>query len=330
MAIIEAAVIAAAQQISGGSNSLIGDDCACLPYSETHDLLVTTDALYEGVHFLSDAMTPAQLAHKALAVNLSDLAAMGLSDTQNIKAFLTLCLPNDITEAWLAAFWQGWQQLSDQYQMELAGGDTTRAAGPLVINITLLTPCLKTNIKRRADAKNGDIIAVTGYLGDSLTGLRQLLDPSQTDPKFQILVDRHHLPPNRLSEAAWLGTQAAVHGMMDLSDGLARDLPKLCRAAQCGGRLALEHLPLSTELQAYAQQYQLSAIDLAYSGGEDYELLLTVASDSWPYLQQQFKQAFPQTPLTAIGQMTSDPAIILTQYDIRYEPVVDYGFDHFA
>ncbi len=322
----EADIIAQARQSSVAVQNLIGDDCAVLPLNDTHILLVTTDAFYEGVHFLRDAITPAELAYKALAANLSDLAAMG-SDAHGASAFLTLCLPADLPTDWPPEFWAGWRQLAEATGITLAGGDTVQAAGPLVISITLMIPCLKTQVKHRAAAQAGDIIAVTGTLGDSLAGLQQLLNQQRDLPK---LIKRHHTPPIRLSEAAWLGAQPAIRGMMDLSDGLRRDLPKLCAEAQCGAIITVEQLPISMALHEYATKQQISAVDLAYSGGEDYELLCTIAPNMWPYIQQQFQNAFQQTPLTAIGQIAAEADIMLINQGLPYHAVVDYGFDHFC
>ena len=322
----EEQIIALARESSPAAMNIIGDDCAVLPLDNENVLLVTTDALYESVHFLRTAITPAQLAYKALAVNLSDIAAMG-SAAQGGSAFLTLCLPADIDAGWLNEFWQSWQQLSEITGVTLAGGDTIRAAGPLVISVTLVVPCQAANVKKRKAAQMGDIVAVTGVLGDSLAGVQQILKQQTGFPE---LIDRQHMPPNRLTEAAWLGAQNAVHGMMDISDGLARDMPKLCAEAQCGARLTLDQLPISAALQNYAQAQQISPVDLAYSGGEDYELLCTISPDMWPYIEQQFKQAFPATLLTAIGTLTHENDIELLNQGLPYYAVADYGFDHFS
>lgn len=319
-------IIAAARQTSFSAYNLIGDDCACLPLNDTDTWLVTTDTLYENVHFLKKQISPHQLAYKAQAVNLSDLAAMGASFTNPVYAFLNLCLPVDLEDAWLNNFWQGWKNTAEQTNIILAGGDTTRADKNIVINLTLMTACPKANIKQRSAARADDILAVTGTLGESAAGLQILLGSTQTKSHF--LVDRHHTPPLRLAEAAWLGQQSAVHGMMDLSDGLARDLPKFCGASNTGCELSFESLPISVALEQFAAQENLRAADFAYTGGEDYELLVSVAPESWSMVKAEFEQRFQSTHLTAIGQLTADPDIKMIYYSLPYSPA-DYGFDHF-
>lgn len=182
----------------------IGDDCAVLPFPreaspEITKLLVTTDMLVEHVHFLLSSTPPDALGHKALAVNVSDIAAMGGIPT---TAFLSLALPQNLSVEWVDDFFQGFNKLAQYYDIVLAGGDTTRSMGPVVVNVTLVGQGEPKDLKTRAGAQSGDVICVTGTLGDSGGGLQLLLKHpcSHRTPAEHWLLAQHHRPRPHLKE----------------------------------------------------------------------------------------------------------------------------------
>ena len=154
-----------------------GDDCAVLPLNTTESMVVTTDLLVEDIHFLRDRITPEQLGRKSLAVNLSDVAAMGAAP---VASFLSLSLPPGVTGVWIDAFLAGYHALSTQFGVPLLGGDTTSARDRLTVSVTAIGRAENTHLKRRGDAKPGDRIFVTGYLGDSAQGLQDMLSGRDT------------------------------------------------------------------------------------------------------------------------------------------------------
>ena len=189
----------------------IGDDCAVLPVGNGEALLFTTDLLTEGVHFLRAATSARELGGKSLAVNLSDVAAMG---GRPVATLLSLSLPADTTDAWATEFMEGYREMSERFGVTLAGGDTTRSTAGIVINVTAIGRADATHIKRRSDARAGDTIFVTGELGASGAGLNDILAGRYDTPAAAI----HRNPQPHVAEGLWLGARPEVHAMMDLSD----------------------------------------------------------------------------------------------------------------
>lgn len=280
----------------------IGDDCAVIPRNATQSLLVTTDMLVEKVHFLTDHITPYELGYKSLAVNLSDIAAMG---GKPLAFFLSIALPKDTDLSWIEKFLQGFRA----FQVPLLGGDTTASLEGILINITVLGLADNAHIKRRKDAQAGDCIAVTGPLGDSAAGLKCLLEGFDS-PQAETLVGRHHLPRPYLAEGDWLGRQSGVRAMMDVSDGLAGDLKHILRASGLAARIEPEQIPLSPALKQVAAERQWNAAELAIRGGEDYVLLVTLDRAQSEEIQQRYRSTFG-TELTIIGKtQPGEPGMI--------------------
>lgn len=245
----------------------IGDDCALLTVAEKQHLAVSTDTLVAGVHFLPD-IDPADLGYKSLAVNLSDLAAMG-ADPAWLSLAITL---PEIDGRWLAAYSDSLFALLDYYGMQLIGGDTTR--GPLSLTLTIHGLVPAGRALTRSGARIGDWIYVTGTLGDSAAGLAILqrrlsvVDAQAKDA----LVQRHLRPRPRILHGQALRDLAS--SAIDLSDGLISDLRHILKASGCGARIQLDALPYSAMLAANVEGEQ--ALRWALSGGEDYELCFTV------------------------------------------------------
>ncbi len=245
----------------------IGDDCALLAVPEKQVLAISTDTLVEGVHFLRD-IHPSDLGYKALAVNLSDLAAMGAD-----PAWLTLALTlPEANEAWLQAFSDSLFELLDYYDMQLIGGDTTRGPLSMTLGIHGLVPAGRA--LKRSGAKPGDWIFVTGTLGDSAAGLALLQHHSRIDDPaiHEALIKRHLRPVPRILQGQALRDLAT--SAIDISDGLLSDLGHVLKASRVGARINTEAIPLSVALLEGFEPSQ--ALRWALNGGEDYELCFTV------------------------------------------------------
>jgi thiamine-monophosphate kinase len=241
----------------------IGDDAALLAVPSGQLLAVSTDTLVEGIHFPKDT-APADLGWKALAVNLSDLAAMGATPTW---ATLALTLPQG-DRAWVGEFADGFAALAREHQVALVGGDTTR--GPLSITVTVHGFVREDVALRRAAAQIGDIVCVTGTLGDAAAGLRLLCSPDGRG-ESGYLIARLNRPTPRIAQGLILAGRA--HACIDLSDGLVADLGHICRASQVGAEIDADALPTSPALAALFDQDSRRAFQLA--GGDDYELCFT-------------------------------------------------------
>jgi thiamine-monophosphate kinase len=245
----------------------IGDDCALLNLPADYQLAVTADTMVENVHFFAD-VEPELLGHKLLAVNLSDLAAMG---AEPFAVTLALTLPK-IDHAWLQAFSQGFIQLAQQHQVDLIGGDTT--SGPLTLTVQAMGAVPKGKALLRSNAKVGDFIYVTGQLGDAGLGLK-IKQGYICDNPAPVLA-RFNQPQPRVAQG--LALRDVAHACIDISDGLAADLGHILEKSAVGASLDWDKLPLSAEVQRYIQQsgdWQLPLV-----AGDDYELCFTAPAQS--------------------------------------------------
>ena len=303
----------------------IGDDCAVISLSEDRVQLVTTDMLIENIHFLRDRISPEDLGHKSFAVNLSDIAAMGGTPT---GAFLSLALPGDIEVDWCDAFFDGIHALATEYNCPLLGGDTTKTKQNIAINFTVLGEMDTAHVKYRSDAQVGDIIAVTGTLGDSAGGLRLILENRSSQSAHQAaLLQAHNRPTPHLKAGVWLAKHPAVHSMMDVSDGIDSDIQHIMKASKVGATIDLDHIPLSEALVHVGAQNQWPVEELAMTGGEDYVLICTIEADAFPELADAFKKKF-QHPLYPIGQCTDIHQLNYERAGIAHN-LQSKGFDHF-
>ncbi|MEW6769510.1 MAG: thiamine-phosphate kinase [Pseudomonadota bacterium] len=262
------------------------DDAAILK-SSGDDLVVTADAIVEGVHFLPSDPSDT-VARKALRVNLSDLAAKGAVPAGFV---LTLAL-REVRDEWLASFAKALGEDIGTFECPLLGGDTVSTPGPLSISVTAFGRVPAGKMVRRTGAKPGDKIVVTGTIGDAATGLRLLkgelsadtLDKSARD----FLVDRYRVPKPRNALAACLRNHATA--AMDISDGLAGDLAKLCAASGVSGTVDASSVPLSEPVRKLLRAGQISFEDIV-AGGDDYELLCTIPENHWAAFVTDASQA---------------------------------------
>ncbi|WP_162063354.1 thiamine-phosphate kinase [Vibrio taketomensis] len=294
-----------------------GDDCAVVEVPSGSVIAISTDTLVAGTHFLAEA-NPAWVAHKALASNISDLAAMGATPAW---VSFALTMP-ELDEAWLQPFCDAFFALADHYGIQLIGGDTTK--GPLSLTLTVQGLMPKGQAILRSGAKVGDLIYVTGTLGDSKAGLDVVLTPENiTKPFAADLEQRHYLslPRTHVGEALRNIASAAI----DISDGLTSDLGHIIKRSDVGACLDVEALPVSPELVAFVGDRDL-ALQYALSSGEEYELCFTVPSDKQVQLEMVAKNLDCQ--ITCIGRITDSNTIELTQND----QVISWqlcGYDHF-
>lgn len=295
----------------------VGDDCALLAPPPGQGLAVSMDLLVGGVHFLFDT-EPETLGHKALAVNLSDLAAMG---AEPAWATLGLALP-EVDDAWLEAFCRGFFGLAQAHGVALVGGDTTR--GPLAVAVQVHGFVPLEMALRRDGARPGDQVFVTGTPGDAALALAALQGRVQL-PEADMAASRQRLerPLPRLRQG--LELRGLATAAIDVSDGLAQDLGHILERSGTGARLAVDALPLSPALAALERE---QALALALGGGDDYELCFTAPPDRVAELMSL--AAAWDCPCTGIGEIVAAPGLDCRRDDGRPYRAGRLGYDHFA
>jgi thiamine-monophosphate kinase len=295
----------------------IGDDCAVLRVPDQRELAVTIDTLVAGVHFAADA-EPEWIGHKALAVGLSDLAAMG---AEPAWATLALTLPQ-AEPAWLGAFSRGFSELALAHRVQLVGGDTTR--GPLAVSVQVHGLLRAGAAMRRGGGAPGDLVYVTGTLGDA--GLALLAEQGLyvRDGCLGGLREQLHRPSPRVAEGLLLASVASA--CIDVSDGLAADLGHLLRASACGATLYLERVPCSEAVRDYVAETGDWSVPLA--AGDDYELCFTVPEEKQAVLENLALDF--SVPVTWIGLLEPQKGLRCCQADGRQLAAVPSGYDHFA
>jgi thiamine-monophosphate kinase len=298
----------------------IGDDAAIFLSLVNQETLISTDLLAEDIHFKLD-FTPADLlGHKTLAVNLSDIAAMG---GQACYFLLSIARPKTLSDSFLTELLTGMLALAQTHQVTLIGGDTSASSNKLFLNVTILGECPPGKAIRRSGAKAGDEIYLTGQIGASALGLellqkgKRLIDNNLTDiEKLALLA--HLKPEPRLAFGKALGVENIATSMIDISDGLSSDLGHICQESQVGAAINLTSLPI----------FPTASLNQALNGGEDYELLFTISPENSTKLRELAK-LFPDLPITEIGIITSDLDRWLIEGE-RKTPLLAKGYDHFS
>lgn len=303
----------------------IGDDCAVIPGEQGMAWLITTDALVEGVHFLKEEISAKDLGYKTIAVNVSDIAAMG---GQPNYAFLSIALPKETDGTWMWDLIQGLKEACEKWNILLLGGDTVGSKRDLFLNLTLVGSAMKERIKYRHQAEEGDLICVSGYLGDSRGGLKSLQEKIAKTEDVEHLLHAHFHPEPNPTQGVWLAAQKGVHAMMDISDGLDCDLTRLLKSSQKGAVIETSTLPLSAPLERAALEYGWDTLELALAGGEDYCLLFTVSADDFESIQHSFQNAFG-SPLFTIGHITNQLGKLTYHKHGEVIQMPYKSFDHF-
>ncbi len=298
----------AQQSLSNPMNKLgIGDDCAIAQIPAGHRLILTADTMVENTHFFSDA-DPEQLGHKLLAVNLSDLAAMG---AEPFAVTLALTLPT-INPDWLEAFSKGFLALAKQHQVDLIGGDTTK--GPLSLTVQAMGVAPEKQALLRSGAKPGDYIFVTGDIG--LSGLGLKIKQGLYDKDCEQALRQFNAPLPRIEEGVKL--RGIANACIDISDGLAADLTHILTKSEVGATIAFDKLPLHVSVIDYIKQSQDWRFPLI--SGEDYQLCFTVPSNRCTEINFE---------CTEIGRIEASPGLRVL-YNGRIEQLEERGFEHFS
>jgi thiamine-monophosphate kinase len=290
--------------LDGGHNrEQLQNDAASVEWEPGKSCVVTTDMIADGSHFVLDQVDPRRVGHKALGVNLSDLAAMG---ARPVGAFVSLLLPPANPEKLAREIMLGMLPLSQRCRCPILGGDTNCWDGKLVINVTAIGDAPKENPWKRSGLIAGDLLFVTGDLGGSICG--------------------HHLDfEPRIEEAQFLRDNFQVHAAMDISDGLALDASRMATASQCGIEFDEHTIPVSAAARSQARNASGNPLKAALEDGEDFELLFAIPPDQvdelvrcWPF----------ETRLTKIGRWTAAQGIWLKQLDGRSVPLEARGYEH--
>jgi thiamine-monophosphate kinase len=314
-----------AAQAGGQSQGLIkgiGDDCAVLKKNTTEVLLVTTDTLVADVHFNLKWHPPHLLGRKAAAVNLSDIAGMGGVARY---ALLSAALSSQLGEDGLQKFMDGFMEMLSEHDVILVGGDTVAAAQP-TFTVTVLGEMAASQVCYRSAAKEGDEVWVSGMLGEAAAGLALCQAGGQVAEQFASLVQAHLDPQPRLALGRLLAASDHVHAMMDLSDGLATDLAHICKASGLAAQVDSHKLPLSATIKKAGALCGHDPQAWALSGGEDYELLFTVAPGAGEALAAQVKAELG-IELSAVGRMTAGHGVMLLE-DGQCRQISYQGYEH--
>ena len=298
----------------------IGDDAAAIAPPRSELQIVTTDALIEGVHFRRDWTAPDALGHKALAVNLSDLAAMGATPR---AALLSLVLPESLLVAEFDGLLDGFFALAAATATPLVGGNITRSPGPLMIDVTAIGSAPRRKLLRRSGGVAGDELYVTGALGGAAAGLL-IRQTGNLDGDVECLT-RYERPTPQLRTGRLVARSRTARSAIDLSDGLADGARQLAAAAGLGVEIDAEAVPILPAAAVVAASAGRDALELALAGGEDYELLFAVGRRQ----RRGFLSAVGRAGVVAtlVGRLVEDRGAILVQCGMR-KPLPD-GFSHF-
>ncbi len=281
----------------------VGDDAAVLRWSEGRDLVVTTDSITDKVDFRLAHVELEQVGHKALGVNLSDLAAMA---AEPVAVVVSLMLPREGALDLAVGLYRGMLPLAERFDLAIAGGDTNTWEGPLAISVTAIGRTTERGPLTRSGARVGDMLLVTGSLGGSILGRHLAVEP-------------------RVREALALHANYELHAGMDVSDGLALDAARLASASGCGVALDLATIPISADARKLAASTERAPLDHALGDGEDFELLLTAAPD----VAEAIVRDQPlEIPVTAIGRFVETPGLWQGASGGALAPLEPVGYQH--
>jgi thiamine-monophosphate kinase len=301
----------------------IGDDCCVFRTSGDLVTLLTTDMLVENIHFIRNAMPPFSLGRKALAVNISDIAAMGGTPRE---AVISIAIPNSVDVEYLDALYDGMKSMAREFDVNLLGGDTTSSPEHLVINIALVGEEAEDEILYRSGAKPGDVIFLTGDVGSSAAGLDILLNKREIDCWTELMEAHYNPIPNMKAGRIIAGLRIA-NSMIDVSDGVASDLGHICFESNVGAVIKEEKIPVTDQFKKYCQEFKLDFEYLTLHVGEDYILLGTVPRKYSDKLENALKAEncgyFP------IGRIIEGAGIQLKRGDGSLKEVNARGYDHF-
>lgn len=301
----------------------IGDDAAIIKSDPNKLLVLTTDALIQTVHFNLDYFSFYQLGWRSLAANLSDLAAMG---GKPVCSVVTLGLNDRVSVENLMQFYQGMLALSKRFDCPVVGGDMVRSPKEIVISIFALGEVEKKKITKRSGARVGDLICVTGELGEAQAGLELLLKKREGKSlQFSPALTRKHLLPlPRLAESDFLVHNAKLNSMIDISDGLASDLHQVCKESKVGAVIYERKIPLGSKAIRAAKLLKKNPLEFALSGGEEYELLFTLSK-----AQARGLLSKARFKLTVIGEIVPRRKGVSLERAGQKSKLLPRGYNHF-
>lgn len=299
----------------------IGDDAAAVEVSPGRLSLISTDMLVEGVHFDLSLCDPVSLGRKSLAVNLSDIAAMGGEPRHFL---LSLAVPSTTNLDFLDNYILGMLQRAEEFGLTLIGGDTCASPDRLVLSVTVLGEQLREKVVRRSGARPGDHVCVTGTIGDSALGLLLL----KKGEREGAAIARHLDPAPRVREGKALADATLPSAMIDVSDGLLADLGHILDSSLVGARIFRDSLPLSSHFREHFAAWTDESLSLALAGGEDYELLFTVDPESLPSVFSLLEKL--GTPVAVIGSVTMERGLNVVDADGAKVSCLKKGYDHFS
>jgi thiamine-monophosphate kinase len=297
-----------------------GDDAAVIHPVRGELEVVTTDALVEGVHFDRRFVPPDAIGHRVLAVNLSDLAAMGASPR---AALLSLIVPPTLEVSDVDAMLDGLLALADRYQVAVIGGNITRSTGATVLDVTAIGSVRPRRALTRAGARPGDDVYVTGSIGDGAAGLEQLREGRDVDEQA---AERYLRPEPRVRFGKLLARNRAASACIDLSDGLADGVRQIAASSGAGITLRADAIPIASGVRRWHERLGRDPIAAAMSGGDDYELLFT-ARPSHAGRLRSVRQSMGGLPVAKIGVVTRDPRLVLEAGS--ESRALAAGFEHF-
>ena len=307
----------------------IGDDCAIIPKNNKSSYLISTDALVENTHFILNKITAKELAYKAIAVNISDIAAMG---GKPLYIFISMALTNSLKDHWVKLFINNINKAAKKFNIILLGGDTVSSNNNIFINITVLGEIENKYIKYRSQAKDQDIIAVTGNLGNSKLGLDFLLGHIKNNKNSKYFIKKHYEPYIYHNEGLFLSSKNYITSMMDVSDGLSSDLNKLCKSSNVGAQIDINNIPVSKKLVNYFNN-KLKAKTYAASGGEDYVLLFTIKEKYYNKFKAEYYNKFKKN-IYNIGVMNkknkNNKKVIFKDFKDNKLVEIPESFEHFT
>jgi thiamine-monophosphate kinase len=301
----------------------IGDDCAVLGSFEGNAMLVTTDILVEDVHFTRAGIPPFKLGRKSLAVNISDIAAMGGLPRE---ALLSAAIPKTVSLDYLQSWYDGVRSMAREFDINIIGGDTSSSPEKLVINVALIGEAAEDEILYRSGAKLGDAIFLTGPVGSSAAGL-DALQNNREGEKWQSLIECHNNPYPHVAAGRVISGLKLAHSLIDVSDGIASDLRHICIESGVGALVYREAIPVADTAAEYISHYALDMDVFTLHSGEDYVLLGTTPPDSVSIMRDSLKSA--GCGFYLIGEITSPGQISIRGADGAVKPLATGGFDHF-
>ncbi|MDP8237815.1 MAG: thiamine-phosphate kinase [Candidatus Hatepunaea meridiana] len=308
----------------------IGDDCAVIRNNEGKLQLLTTDVMIDGVHFLRDRHKPQALGEKLLAISLSDIAAMG---GEPREAIICAMLTADLEVNWLEDFYTGLNDIAKRYNVNIVGGDTSQHPDRLTFALTLTGIVEEKNVIHRSGGKPGDLIFVSGTIGNSDAGLQIIKNKTAdiSEEHLEFLINSCIRTEPRVELGQVLSKSGVVTAMTDISDGLAVDLPNICRAGGTGSELIVEYIPISSALKDFCKSQNESPIEFALKSGGDYELLWTINPNGIEIIEELAKRS-DLPPITHIGRLVDDnqSKVTIIQPGGQKEILQSGGWQHFS